>query len=142
LTSPLCPVTVLHLSGHCHCVFCGRRQGRGPHVPCPRGRGMAPHSPCHCTVRPSFLGTLVGSRFLPSSRYQATPSHFFSRQCVARTPLCRANLVPSFSLFPPLNLARERILAMLFTTSCPAGDPPSRCLHSRCAPPPPPSTGL
>jgi hypothetical protein len=64
LTLPLCPLTVLHLLGRCHCVFYGCHWWRGPRVPYSRGRGMAPHSPRHCTVRPSFLGTLVGSRIL------------------------------------------------------------------------------
>jgi hypothetical protein len=61
---PLCPVTALHLSGHCHCVSCGSRRWRDPRESCSHGRSMAPHSPRHCTVHPSFPGTLVGSRIL------------------------------------------------------------------------------
>jgi hypothetical protein len=48
---------------------------------------------------PSFPGTLVGSRFSPSSPYW-TPLFSFLVGTVACTPPCRANPVPSFLLFP------------------------------------------
>jgi hypothetical protein len=51
------------------------------------------------TVRPSVPATRVSSQFLPSSSYRTTPP-FFSLGPVARTPLGRANPIPSFLLFP------------------------------------------
>jgi hypothetical protein len=54
-----------------------------------------------CTVRPSFFpGTVVGSRFSPSSPYQTLPLVSFLAGTVARAPPCRTNPIPSFLLSP------------------------------------------
>jgi hypothetical protein len=107
LTSPLCPVTMLHLSGRCHCVFCGCRQWRGPCVPCSHGRGMAPHSPRHCTICLLSPARLSALEFSPSPPYRTLlPLVFFllvgtslARLLGERTPS------PPFS-FSPLDLAQ------------------------------------
>jgi hypothetical protein len=98
---PLCPLTMLHLSGRYHCVSYESRRWRGPRVSCSCGRGMAPHSPRPCTVRLSFPGTLVGSRILALVPVpDPPPSRSFSGGHVARTPPWRANPIPSFLLSP------------------------------------------
>jgi hypothetical protein len=105
LTSPLCPVTTLHLSGHCHCVFCGRRRWQGPRVLCSCGRGMAPHSPTPRTVCPLSSARLSSLDSHPC--IGPPPSRSFSSRHVARTPPWRANPIPSFLLFPTRTSTRS-----------------------------------
>jgi hypothetical protein len=121
---PLCSVTALHLLGRCHGVSYGSRRWWGPHEPCSRGRGMASHSPCPCTVRPSFSGMFVGSRFSPSFTYR-TPLSLSLLYCrrVTRTAPCPVNLAPSFLFLPHSSSLRERTMVMLFPTSYPTGAP-------------------